>query len=194
MSPSARNPTPDPKAPAPSGVARWLDLVTTAVLGLVVLLVLAVAAPSLLRAGEKASAEPDAFPPPYRANHPTLVPRDHPRSFPIDDEPFVEEPPSLPGQRGRDVRPNDPRAAPPSLPGREPDDDDESGAMLGLKGGITVKPLLLRDRATGTVVHEVKPGQPVSILREDGDWVFILQRSRDELVSGWARRNELLLR
>jgi hypothetical protein len=175
-----------------SGTARWLNFVTTTVLSAVALVVVAAASPSLLRAGMSAADEPQGFPPPVRGHHPTLVPRDHaPHAFRRDDDAAPEDddrdrPPP------RAISPNDPRAKPPRFPGQDRDDEDEMG--LGLKSGITGKPLLLRDRRTGTVLHEVKPGQSVSILREDGEWVLVVHRTTDDMVSGWARRSELLLR
>lgn len=189
LPPPRTAPSPPPAAPA-SGTARWLNLVTTTVLGAVVLVVVAAATPSLLRAGMSAADEPGDFPPPVRGHHPTLVPRDHPpRAFGFGDDPPDDEP-----DRPRAVRPTDPRAAAPRLPGQDREDDDGPGFGLGLRSGVTRKPLLLRDRRTGSVVHEVKAGQSVSILREDGEWVLLVQKTAGDLVTGWARRDELLLR
>ena len=189
MSSPPRTASPPPAAPS-AGTARWLNVVTTTVLGAVVLVVVAAAAPSLLRAGLHAADEPQGFPPPVRAPRPAFVPRDHlPHAFPMPDAPPLDddEPP-----RPRAVSPNDPLAAPPRLPGQDREDDDE--ADLGLKGGITLKPLLLRDRRTGTVLHEVKPGESVAILHEDGDWLLVVHKREGELTTGWAKRSELLLR
>ena len=119
LPPPRTAPIPPPAAPA-SGTARWLNLVTTTVLGAVVLVVVAAATPSLLRAGMSAADEPGDFPPPVRGHHPTLVPRDHPpRAFAFDDDPPDDEP-----DRPRAVRPTDPRAAAPRLPGQDREDDD----------------------------------------------------------------------
>lgn len=191
LPPPRTAPPPPPAAPA-AGTARWLNLVTTMVLGAVALVVVAAATPSLMRAGMSAADGPQEFPPPVRGRHPTLVPRDHPpHAFPLDDDapPDDEDRP-----RARPLSPNDPRQTPPRFPGHDGDDEDEPGLGLGLESGITLKPLLLRDRKTGAVVHEVKPGQPVSILRQDGEWTLVVHRTSDDLVTGWARRSELLLR
>ena len=56
------------------------------------------------------------------------------------------------------------------------------------------KPLPLRDRRTNTVLQELKAGEKVHILREDGDWVLIVKGGDASLVTGWAKRSELLLR
>ena len=191
LPPPRTAPISPPAAPA-AGTARWLNLVTTTVLGAVALVVVAAAMPSLLRAGMSAADEPGDFPPPVRGRHPTLVPRDHPpRAFGLDDDPADDEPDRPPP---RAVRPNDPRAAAPRLPGQDREDDDGPGFGLGLRSGVTRKPLLLRDRRTGSVVHEVKAGQSVSVLREEGEWVLLVQQNAGDVVTGWARRDELLLR
>lgn len=179
-------PSTTPHEAKTSGTARWLNLVTSTVLAAVVVILVAAAAPSLVRAGMSATEEPPELAPPVRGRHLSVVPRDHPPpAFPLDDPPDDDRP--------RKVRPTDPRAAAPRLPGQE-EEDDEPGFGLGLRGGVTAKPVPLRDRHTGTVLQEVKAGQSVSILREDGDWVLLVQRSKDDLVTGWAKRNELVLR
>jgi hypothetical protein len=199
MSLPPRTAPPSPPEAGASGTARWLNLVTTTVLGAVALVVVAAAMPSLLRAGVSAAEEPQALPPPLRGHHPTLVPRSHPpHAFPrgddADDGPIVPRPEVISPNDPRSpaLSPNDPRAAAPRLPRQDRDDDDEPG--LGLKSGVTLKPLLLRDRHTGTVVHEVKAGEPVSILRDDSEWVLVVHKTKDDLVTGWAKRGELLLR
>lgn len=187
MLPPPRTAPPPPVEARAPRTARWLDVVTTTVLGAVVLVVVAAAMPSLLRAGVSAAEEPQGLPPPVRGQHPTLVPRDHPRhALPFDDDP---------APRGLD-RPralqNDPLAAPPVLPGHDREDDDEP--WLGLRTGVTLKALPLRDRHKGTVVHEVKAGQAVSVLRDDGEWILVMYKGEGGLVTGWARRSETLLR
>lgn len=181
--------SPPPSAPT-GGTARWLNVVTTTVLGAAVLIVVAAAVPSLVRAGARSAGEPGAFPPPVREHHPTLLPRDHPRSFPFATDPA--ERPDDDDAPPRALSPNDPRAAAPRLPGQDRDDDDP--LAFGIKSGVTLKPLLLRDRRTGTVLHTVKPGEPVSVLREEDEWLLVVHRATDDLVTGWARRSELLLR
>ncbi len=88
--------------------------------------------------------------------------------------------PRFPGDRSGDTDPDEEAA-----PGFED---------LGLKGGVTKKPLPLRDRRTNTVLQELKAGEKVHILREDGDWVLIVKGGDASLVTGWAKRSELLLR
>lgn len=189
MTSSARDPE---TAPRP-GTARWLNAVTTLLLGTASVIVLAAAGPALLRAGIHAGDKPEEPAPPVRAQRPHLVPRDHPapRSWVIepDEGDDIDE---APGMRG--VRPGsgDPRSRPPRFPGS--DDDEGPGFGLGLRGGVTLRPLHLRDRRSGSVLHEVRAGQAVSILREDGDWILVVQKTNDDIVTGWARRSELLLR
>jgi hypothetical protein len=188
MTSPARDPEPVPR---PS-TARWLNAVTTLLLSTVAVIVLAAAGPSILRAGLHASDPPEDPAPPFRAPRPLLVPRDHPapRSFVLDPD-EGDDIDEAPGTRGVRPRSGDPRSAPPRLPGN---DDDGPGFGLGLRGGVTVRPLLLRDRRSGSVLHEVRAGQSVSILREDGDWVLLVQKTDDDIVTGWAKRSELLLR
>ena len=189
MTSPARDPEPAPRP----GTARWLNAVTTLLLATTSVIVLAAAGPSLLRAGMHAADRPEELAPPVRAQRPLLVPRDHPapRSWVIDPEDGddIDEPP---GMRGVRPRSGDPRSAPPRFPGA--DEEDGPGFGLGLRGGVTLRPLLLRDRRSGSVLHEVRAGQAVSILREDGEWLLVVQKTSDDIVTGWAKRSELLLR
>ncbi len=181
MTSPAREP---PLLPKPS-TARWLNAVTTLLLATVAVILLVAAGPSLLRAAIHAGQSPEEPAPPVRATRPLLVPRDHPapRSFAPDDDDEPDDPRARPGV---------PRGAPQRLPGS--DDDDGPGFGLGLKGGVTLRPLQLRDRRSGSVLHEVRAGQSVSILREDGDWVLLVQKTDEDIITGWAKRSELLLR
>lgn len=187
------SPARDPEPVSRPSTARWLNAVTTLLLATASVILLAAAGPALLRAGMEASEMPQEPAPPMRAQRPLLVPRDHPapRSFVLDPEEGddIDEPPGA-----RDVRPRsgDPRSAPPRLPGS--DEEEGPGMGLGLRGGVTLRPLLLRDRRSGSVLHEVRAGQSVSILREDGEWVLIVRKADDDIVTGWAKRSELLLR
>lgn len=193
MTSTERNAPAAPRAAPAPATARWLNMVTTAVIGAVVLIVVAAAAPSLLHAGLSATEEPAKFPPPVRAQQGRpFAPHDHPIGRPPpapeddDERDSIDEPPS-----SRPVSPNDPRQRPPGLPSAA--DDDDFG--LGLRGGVTQRPLPLRDRRTEAVIHEVRAGEKVHILREDGDWLLVFQQSKsDGAVTGWAKRSELRLR
>jgi hypothetical protein len=189
--------------PAPAGArsqdasraARWLDFVTTAVLIAVTGTVIGAAAPSLLRASLGGAADATDFPPPVRLNNPTLVPQHHPgaHGFEIapDNEDDVEEDEGPPVALGPAPRGNGPGARPRPVPA-----DDDSGGALGIKSGITTRSLLLRDRRSGSIIHEVRAGESVSVLREEKDWALVLvtQEGDPRVVTGWARRSELLLR
>lgn len=195
MTLSAPNHPPAADGASSSGAARWLNLVTTAVLVAVAGTVLGAAAPSLLRAGIGATAEVGDFPPPVRVTHPTLVPQHHPRPRGFEFAPESDDSDSDDGNVGPSFPM--PRGEGPGLkPRRAPagDDDDGPGGGLGIKSGITMRPLLLRDRRTNSIVREVRAGESVSVLSEDGDWVLVAHESDARIVTGWARRNELLLR
>lgn len=179
-------------SPAPARTARWIDAVTT-VLVASTLIVLAVAvSPSLLRAGESAAEEPRDFPAPVRIAHPRSVHNSHPNAFPFSDDDGPQDVDEPPGARAGARSRNSPLAAPPGVPGASDDDSDDND--LGLKSGILVKRLQLRDRATSAVVSVVEPGQAVSILRDDGQWVLLVLHRPGDLVTGWALRSELSLR
>lgn len=178
-----------PPAAGPPSTARWLNLVTTMALAAVVFTIAFAAAPSLLRAGIGAAAEPEDFPPPVRGLHPTLVPQHHPgpAGFEIPSEDDERDDGDTPPK----FRSTDPRFKPPRIPA---DDDDSPGGTLGLRAGVTMRPLVLRDRRSNSVIHEVRAGEGISVLREDGDWVLVAHESDSTIVTGWARKSELLLR
>jgi len=189
MTQPAPNDPPAPPGASPRTPARWLDLVTTIVLFTTAGVVGLVAAPSLLRAAIGAAAEPEEFPPPVRGQHQTLVPQHHPgppgfeRPSAGDEDDEAEPPPRAP-------RPGDPKAK----PRRIPQGDDDGPGSLGFRGGVTLRPLVLRDRRTSSVIHEVRAGEAISVLREDDEWVLVAHESDSTIVTGWARKNELLLR
>jgi hypothetical protein len=194
--PARRSPKDDPRtasaAGSSGGAARWINIVTTLALAAALLIVAFAAAPSVVRAALRSREDPGDFAPPVRSRNITLVPRDHPGSHRVELDPNDDDQEdTLP------VPPPRPRGAglghgAPQPPG---DDVDEPGGLgLGLKGGVTLRPLPLRDRRTGTVIEQVRAGAEVSILRADGEWLLIVQRSGGELVTGWAKKSELFLR
>lgn len=189
------------------GTARWLNMVTTLVLGAAALIVGAAATPSLLRAGVSAQSAPDEFAPPIRSQGPQIVPGGHPLGHDSDPPPRGaargydddDDEPEVPLPEGPAPRlsPNDPRAKPPRSAGGDSDPLSGLNDALGLKGGVAARAFSLRDRRTSSVLEEVRPGDKIHILREDGDWVLVVKTGKGangELVTGWARRSELLLR
>ncbi len=97
------------------GTARWLNMVTTMVLGAAALIVTVVAIPSVLRAlAGNASAEQE-FAPPVRNHNPSIVSGEraagHP--FAVDDD---DDPPP-PRPLARPLPLNDPRSGAPRFPG-----------------------------------------------------------------------------
>jgi hypothetical protein len=204
MSPPARNAA-LPQEGAP-GTARWLNMVTTMVLGAAALIVGVVAIPSVLRAVAGTPSGARDFAPPVRAQNPPIVSGEHPGSRaydadPDDDSPAPRGGAEPPGMRLPSLRPNDPRVRAPRFPGdREGQQDlDREDAPpplddLGLPGGVTKRPLALRDRRTNAVIQELAAGAKVHILREDGEWVLVVKGGDADVVTGWAKRKELLLR
>ncbi len=201
---------PGPKAAFPHdgapGTARWLNMVTTMVLGAAALIVGVVAVPSVLHAVTGSAARAGDFAPPVRATNPPIVSGEHPgpRVFEVDPD---DEPPAPPGAGFPSLHPNDPRSRAPRFPGDRAgqDGDDPLDAPpglpappplddLGLKGGVTKRPLALRDRRTNQVIEQLAAGAKVHILREDGEWVLVVKGGEADVVTGWAKRNELLLR
>ncbi len=91
---------PGPKAAFPHdgapGTARWLNMVTTMVLGAAALIVGVVAVPSVLHAVTGSAARAGDFAPPVRATNPPIVSGEHPgpRVFEVDPD---DEPPAPPG-------------------------------------------------------------------------------------------------
>ncbi len=201
--PARRAALPQDGAP---GTARWLNMVTTMVLGAAALIVGVVAVPSVLRAVVGTAASEPHFAPPVRAQNPTIVSGEHRGSRVFEDDPDDETTPpraqpAPPGLRLPQLHPNDPRVRAPRFPGdragqEDLDRDDAPPALddLGLKGGVTRRPLALRDRRTNQVLQELAAGAKVHVLREDGDWVLIVKGGDADVVTGWAKRNELLLR
>ncbi len=184
-------PTPEPSVPFLG--PRLLNVATAMMLATSMILVGIAAGPSLLR-GVIYSTEAESNPaPPVRIVRPRVTPHDHPPpSFGRLPDSETEESDSPPDARPRRGSLNDPRVLPPGFP--TPESDDDSGLGLGLKGGATRRPLLLRDRRSGEVLQEVRVGEEVSILREDGDWILVVHKNKDGLVTGWAKKSELLLR
>jgi hypothetical protein len=184
-----------PPAEGSSGTARWLNMVTTLVLGAAALIVGMAAAPSLLRAGALAATDAQEFAPPVRNAGSTIVPGDHPRTRvfdPEEDESRVvgdDDGPPLPR-----LSPNDPRVRAPRAAG----EDAHPGLdELGLPGGVAKRSFSLRDRKTGAPIQEVRAGDRVHVLREDGDWLLVVKTARGEdesVVTGWVKRGELVLR
>ena len=194
---------PAPKAALPPesgpGTARWLNMVTTMVLGAAALMVGVVSVPSILRAVAGNASAQQEFAPPVRAHNPAIVSGEHGgHPFEVDDD--DAPPPRRP--RVNELPLNDPRARAPRFPGdrggqvNEDDEEDAPTPMedLGLKGGVTKKIVPVRDRRTSTVLSEIAPGSRVQILREDGDWLLVIQGSGASVSTGWVKRSELLLR
>ncbi|MBK8255101.1 MAG: SH3 domain-containing protein [Polyangiaceae bacterium] len=179
-------------SPAPARTARWLDAVTTVLVTSIVVVLAVAVSPSLLRAGESAASPPRDFPPPVHVAHPRSVHNSHPNAFPFSDDDGPQDVDEPPGARAGARSPNSPLAAPPGVPGGDRDDADDND--LGLKSGVITRRLQLRDRATSAVVQVVEPGQTVSILRDDGQWVLLVLHRPGDLVTGWALRSELSLR
>jgi len=186
----------DPKDSA-SSTARWLNRVTTMVLAASAGVLGVVAAPSLLRAAAGVASDAHEMAPPVRAQNPSIVPGVH-HAFEPPEERDDADPPRLPTPP-RGLHPNDPRVRAPRFPGdrsgdSDPDDDAAPGIDdLGLKGGVMKKPLALRDRRTNAVIQELRAGDKVHVLREDGDWILVVKDGAN-LVTGWAKKSELSLR
>lgn len=193
--PARRAPQDDPRnaTSSPSGAARWINIVTTLALAAALLIVAFAAAPSLVRAALRSPEDSGEFAPPVRSRNITLVPRDHPGAHRVELDPNDDDQEdTLPVPPLRPPRGAGLGHGAPHPPG---DDVEEPGGLgLGLKGGVTLRPLPLRDRRTGSVIETVRAGAEVSILRDDGEWLLIVQRSDGDLVTGWAKKSELLLR
>lgn len=190
--------SPDDGKSAPPGTARWLNMVTTMVLGASALILGVVAMPSLLRAAAGAASDAHDFAPPVRAQNPSIVPGVHHAFEPADSD--EADPPPRAASPPPMLHPNDPRVRAPRFPGdrsgnTDPDEEAAPGFDdLGLKGGVMKKPLALRDRRTNAVIQELRAGDKVHILRDDGEWILVVKDGDANLVTGWAKRSELLLR
>lgn len=77
----------------------------------------------------------------------------------------------------------------------EPDDPDPSEPSH-LRFGIPRRGIELLDepKSSSAQVGEIAAGEPVLIVREQGEWAFIAQNGEDGMIKGWVRRSEIAVR
>jgi hypothetical protein len=158
---------PEPTQPAPpEPPARWLDRATGLLLCVAVGIALGPATPALLRA--------------VGAPLPGLGERSEgpPIALPHQPPELLADPDAL-FDPDHDL---DPEEAQAQLP----------DGRIGLARG----PLTLHDKPAPTArpLGDVKAGELVMIMRESGDWVYVVHGGEDRMVSGWAKKSEIAVR
>lgn len=190
---------PGPKAPAPAAPRRarpWTDTVMLLALTAAVTIVAVAAVPSVLRLTKLPGL--GTHPPSGLARlHPGSSSAPHPLVFddhadddgdPVDDlEKLYPDPSNWPGKR--DTAPDG--AEDDGVP-KAPDDVFSHGARVGLAR----KTLMLVDRAApdAHVLGEVRAGEVIMIVKEQGDWALVVHSGGDDVSMGWTRKSDIAVR
>jgi hypothetical protein len=177
----------------PRGAARLLNALTVLALTAAAFTVFLTATPALVRAALSREKTADIARGARRISpHRVKLPGGHPRiGLPEDDEERVPTddlerlyPGALPAQ---------PSLTPDEAPyPREEQGDREETRRNSIRMGLAQKTLKLyeKPRETGVVLGEIKAGEQVVILREDGPWALIVHSGN----MGWTRKSEIAVR
>ena len=167
---------PEPKAaarrvatkPKPARPAAWLDRATGLLLCVAAGLALASATPALLRA--LGAPLPEIAAP--AEGPPIMLPRQPPELLASPEHLFDHDP---------ELDLDESQAREPAPHGR-----------IGLARG----PLTLHDQPAlaARSLGDVQAGELVLIMREAGDWVYVLHDGDDRMLRGWAKKSEIAVR
>ena len=166
-------------APPARRSSRWLDRLTGLLLLGAISAVAVSVAPAALRPLRVDAAPRSSAARMPRVRYPGVPPTGR-FSFDLSDD--------EPGAPPYGSRPLDPRGA--------PGDDEPGAAPEGLRMGLARKDLKIigEPGADGVPVGEIKGGDMVMIVKEQGEWVLVLQNGADGVVMGWAPRREIAVR
>ncbi|MDI1445405.1 hypothetical protein [Polyangium sp. 6x1] len=197
MTTSSAPPPPSPEGPAPEGQGpaprpgRWIDTLTTLLLVATACFVAVSATPALLRAAGLAPFGPSGV---FRSPLRSPVADPHPIGSGLaddeDDDDHGSEP--LLGPRFDPFR-DAPRASGRTADSAEPDEGAPRGRM---------RPAVVRRKATlrlsasedADPTGEVSVGDSVFVVREQGEWVLVLQTGAEGVLMGWMQRSQLAIR
>ncbi|MDI1477834.1 hypothetical protein [Polyangium sp. y55x31] len=198
MTTSSAPPPPSPEGRAPEGQGsasrpgRWIDTLTTLLLVATACFVAVSATPALLRATGLAPFGPSGS---FRSPLGGPAADPHPIGAGLaeddeDDDEHGSEP--LLGPRFDPFR-DGPRASARPSDSAEPDEGAPRGRM---------RPAVVRRKATlrlsasedADPTGEVNVGDSVFVVREQGEWVLVLQTGADGVLMGWTQRSQLAIR
>jgi hypothetical protein len=174
-----------PAKPAPSRPARTLDTLSALAIVAAALVVVASAAPALLRAvgvGPGSSSPQDApiVHGPATGSHP---------GWTADDDEEGALPLPRGGDRG-DPFLDGPRPGTANAPreGARPGD--------GMRSAVVRRrtKLLLEGAEGADVVGEVMAGDAVFVVKETEDWALILRNGDDGVAMGWTKKSQIAIR
>jgi hypothetical protein len=180
----------------PRGAARLLNALTVLALAAAAFTVLLTATPALVRAALSREKAADVARGAQRFSpHRVKLPGGHPRfALPGDDASDEERVPTDDLER---LYPGALPAQPSLTPHEDPypraeQGDREPGGRGSIRMGLARQTLKLYDkpRDTGIVLGEIKAGEQVVILREDGPWALIVHSGS----MGWTRKSEIAVR
>ncbi|MDI3282388.1 hypothetical protein [Polyangium sp. 15x6] len=184
-------PSPEGRAPAPRQ-GRWIDTLTTLLLVATACFVAVSATPALLRATGLAPFGPSGV---LRAPLGGQATEPHPIGAGLaeddeDDDDHGSEP--LLGPRFDPFRDGPRDSARPS-DSAQPDEGAPRGRM---------RPAVVRHKATlrlsasedADPTGEVNVGDSVFVVREQGEWVLVLQTGAEGVLMGWTQRSQLAIR
>lgn len=151
--------------------ARWLDRATGLLLCVAVAIALGSATPALLRA----LGAPLPQGAPQGEGPPLVLPRQPPELLAHPD--LLLDP-------DHDLDADEAQAAAPAAPA--------APGRIGLARG----PLTLHDQPAlaARSLGDVQAGELVLIMREAGDWVYVLHDGDDRMLRGWAKKSEIAVR
>lgn len=195
MTTSSAPPPPSPEGRAPEGPSprpgRWIDTLTTLLLVAAACFVAVSAMPALLRAAGLAPFGPSGV---FRSPFGGPAAEPHPIGAGLADEDDDDDHGSEPllGPRFDPFR-DGPRASARPSDSAEPDEGAPRGRM---------KPAVVRRKATlrlsasedADPTGEVNVGDSVFVVREQGEWVLVLQTGADGVLMGWTKRSQLAIR
>ncbi|UQA54789.1 hypothetical protein [Polyangium aurulentum] len=175
-----------PAKPAPSRPARTLDTLTALAIFAAAGLLVASAAPALLRA---AGVGPGASSPqlapvvhgPANGSHP---------AWSADDD---DEEGALPLPRGGDR--GDPFLDGPR-PGTAGTPREGAKPGEGMRSAVVRRrtKLLLEGAEGADVIGEVMAGDAVFVVKETEDWALVLRNGDDGVAMGWTKKSQLAIR
>ncbi|HVK70326.1 MAG TPA: hypothetical protein VM694_37995 [Polyangium sp.] len=187
-------PSPEGRAPEEQGPAprpgRWIDTLTTLLLVATACFVTVSAAPALLRVAGLAPFGPSStFRSPFRG---PAEPHPIGAGLGEDDEDDDRGGEPILGPRFDPLR-DTPRASGSSADTAEPDEGAPRGRM---------RPAIVRRKATlrlsaseeADPTGEVNVGDSVFVVREQGEWVLVLQTGAEGVLMGWTQRSQLAIR
>ncbi|MDC3954165.1 hypothetical protein [Polyangium jinanense] len=185
-------PSPEGRAPAPRP-GRWIDTLTTLLLVATACFVAVSATPALFRAAGLAPFGPSGM---LRAPLGGPATEPHPIGAGLaeedaDDDDQGSDP--LLGPRFDPLRDGPRASARSSDSAEQPDEGAPRGRM---------RPAVVRRKATlrlsaaedADPTGEVNVGDSVFVVREQGEWVLVLQTGAEGVLMGWMQRSQLAIR